>query len=223
MKKWQCTICGYVHTGEEPPEICPVCGADKSAFVELVEETKAPSSEKPAQETAGKASEKPVEAKPAASAKPAIPAPPAFSKEWARHLMVKHHLHPITVHFPNGVIPVAVAFIFLAVIFQWAGMARASFYNMLFVVLTLPVVLYTGYNEWQRKYKGAMTSVFKIKIFSALTVTATALVIVAWHLVAPNTTQTPSAARTAYLLLHLILLAATGIAGHFGGKLVFKD
>jgi len=34
-KKWKCTICGYVHEGEHPPEECPVCGAPKSQFVLL--------------------------------------------------------------------------------------------------------------------------------------------------------------------------------------------
>ena len=35
MKKFVCTVCGYIHTGDTPPEICPVCkvGADK--FKEL--------------------------------------------------------------------------------------------------------------------------------------------------------------------------------------------
>ena len=25
MKKWRCTACGYIHTGETPPEQCPKC------------------------------------------------------------------------------------------------------------------------------------------------------------------------------------------------------
>jgi nitrite reductase (NADH) large subunit len=29
---WRCTVCGYVHNGPEPPESCPACGADRSAF-----------------------------------------------------------------------------------------------------------------------------------------------------------------------------------------------
>ncbi len=33
MKKWRCEVCGYIHEGEEPPDVCPVCGADKDAFV----------------------------------------------------------------------------------------------------------------------------------------------------------------------------------------------
>ncbi|MCL6613032.1 MAG: hypothetical protein K6U03_00180 [Firmicutes bacterium] len=30
----RCTACGYVHLGAEPPEICPVCGAGREAFVD---------------------------------------------------------------------------------------------------------------------------------------------------------------------------------------------
>lgn len=37
MKKWRCTVCGYVHTGEEPPGACPVCGALKDKFVAFSE------------------------------------------------------------------------------------------------------------------------------------------------------------------------------------------
>ena len=37
MKKWKCGICGYVHTGDTPPEKCPVCGAPASKFVEVTE------------------------------------------------------------------------------------------------------------------------------------------------------------------------------------------
>ena len=32
-KKWKCTLCGYIHTGEAPPEKCPVCGASSDKFV----------------------------------------------------------------------------------------------------------------------------------------------------------------------------------------------
>jgi len=34
MKKFVCSICGYVFEGAEPPAKCPQCGADKSKFVE---------------------------------------------------------------------------------------------------------------------------------------------------------------------------------------------
>lgn len=36
-KKFICTVCGYVHEGDEAPEKCPVCGAPRSKFRELDE------------------------------------------------------------------------------------------------------------------------------------------------------------------------------------------
>ena len=34
MKKWVCTVCGYVHEGETAPEFCPVCKVPASKFEE---------------------------------------------------------------------------------------------------------------------------------------------------------------------------------------------
>ena len=40
MKKWVCTVCGYVAEGPNPPEKCPVCGVPGSKFKEMVEGAK---------------------------------------------------------------------------------------------------------------------------------------------------------------------------------------
>ncbi|MDE6650885.1 MAG: NADH peroxidase, partial [Paramuribaculum sp.] len=37
-KKFICTVCGYVHEGDEAPEQCPLCKAPKSKFKELTPE-----------------------------------------------------------------------------------------------------------------------------------------------------------------------------------------
>ena len=34
MKKWVCLVCGYVATGDTPPEFCPQCKAPASKFKE---------------------------------------------------------------------------------------------------------------------------------------------------------------------------------------------
>ncbi|MCI6094475.1 MAG: NADH peroxidase [Christensenellales bacterium] len=34
MKKFVCSVCGYVHTGETAPEFCPQCKAPASKFIE---------------------------------------------------------------------------------------------------------------------------------------------------------------------------------------------
>ena len=38
MKKYVCSVCGYVHEGNEPPEACPQCKAPASKFVEQKED-----------------------------------------------------------------------------------------------------------------------------------------------------------------------------------------
>ncbi|SEP46703.1 NADH peroxidase [Propionispora vibrioides] len=35
MKKFVCTVCGYVHEGDEAPDKCPVCKAGKEKFKEM--------------------------------------------------------------------------------------------------------------------------------------------------------------------------------------------
>lgn len=204
MKKWKCTVCGYIHEGDEPPDKCPVCGADKSKFEELPPEE-------------DKAADQQIEA----------PEPPAAAPsslvDTALNLMVKHHAHPISVHVPNGVVPISVIFIVLAVMFNFISLAQAAFYNLTFVLLSMPLVLFTGYNEWQRKYGGNRTALFTIKIVSAVLVALSAAAIVIWYILDPEVTASTSPHRGLFLLLNLVMLAATGIAGHLGGKLVFKD
>ncbi len=32
-KKWKCTVCGYIHEGNGPPDRCPACSANKYQFI----------------------------------------------------------------------------------------------------------------------------------------------------------------------------------------------
>ena len=38
MKKFVCSVCGYVHEGDTPPAVCPQCKADGSKFNEMTGE-----------------------------------------------------------------------------------------------------------------------------------------------------------------------------------------
>ena len=37
MKKFKCTVCGYIHEGDSAPEKCPLCKVPAEKFVELEE------------------------------------------------------------------------------------------------------------------------------------------------------------------------------------------
>ncbi|QGU96525.1 NADH peroxidase [Clostridium bovifaecis] len=38
MKKFVCSVCGYIHEGEDAPAVCPQCRASKDKFVEKKED-----------------------------------------------------------------------------------------------------------------------------------------------------------------------------------------
>ena len=39
-KAWRCNVCGYIHHGLEPPDVCPICGSPKEAFEAYTPEVK---------------------------------------------------------------------------------------------------------------------------------------------------------------------------------------
>ncbi|WDP89139.1 MAG: rubredoxin [Desulfobacter sp.] len=217
MKKWQCSVCKYIHEGDEPPEKCPVCGVPASKFVLLEDPEEAKAEEKPPE---------PKKAAPEPGPEQPVPEPesepePATLYGKLTALMVKHHAHPVTVHTPNGILPAAVILFILAWLFDSTLLVKAGFINLIFVILALPVVLFTGILEWQKKYMGAMSSLFKTKILAAAVTATSCAISVIWYLADPKVLESPKA--WVFILLNLVMLAAAGIAGHIGGKLVFKD
>ncbi|MGB3211470.1 MAG: DUF2231 domain-containing protein [Desulforhopalus sp.] len=209
-KRWRCIVCGYVHTGEEPPEKCPVCDAPKNMFEEIDAEGK----------SLGKWAadeEEPVMAQSAEKGKK--PSSSLFDKFVG--LSLKFHLHPITVHFPNGILPAVVVFLGLSVYFNIVSLETAAYYNLIFVLLMLPMVLLTGFIEWQKRYRGAKTAIFITKIICSLIVLALVNVLVFWRLLDPAVAAEGSPSRLIYLGIAGVMLGTVGIAGHLGGKLVF--
>lgn len=210
MKKWECTVCGYIHEGEEPPDECPVCSADKSMFVEVVDEGAATDASAPAQSApAPKAPE------------PSTPLLKLYA--FASEQILKHHLHPIMVHTPNGILPMALIFVLITALLGYPNFETAAFYCFVFVLLSMPLVVFTGYEVWQKRYRGAMTTIFKIKIGASIVTTLLLLVLSIWRAVQPEILTVPSTGRWIYIGLSVVLVAAVGGAGHMGGKLVFGN
>lgn len=211
MKKWQCSVCGYIHEGNEPPDTCPVCGAAKDMFEEVIEQ-------------AGSQPDPPK-----ADKKEEAVAPKTPQSDYARiykmitDLITQHHAHPISVHIPNGVAPLSVLLIFLAILTGNEHFEVAAQYNMAFVLLAMPMVLFSGYADWQNRYKGAMTNTFLIKMVCGAVVTLCSAIMTIWWLVDPYILEDGSSHGGFFVALSLFMLAAAGVAGFMGGKLVFKD
>lgn len=244
-KKWRCTVCGYIHEGPEPPDECPVCGADKSAFEELAED--APETSSPAAADSSIASkkvessqsdgepEKPSGEKPSGPKTKSRPDPRAYDlgepspglpgKLYHALLdqMLKHHAHPVSVHVPNGVIPFSFLFVLLYIVTGCKALEIAAFVNMVFVVLALPFVIFSGYVEWQKRYRGFPGNRFIQKIVYAAVVASSALILVVWRLFDPDVLAAGSSGRWPHVILYAVMLGAAAMAGLIGGKFVFRD
>ena len=224
MKKWKCTVCGYIHTGDEPPEKCPVCGAPASKFIDVTEPAV------PAPKPTATPGSQPAAASPkisAPSAQTADPEPVSpFQDSRYRQLfdmLTKYHGHPISVHIPNGLLPVTILLIFLSALFGIKGMTTAATYNLGAVALSMPLVLFFGWVDWQNRFNGAITDIFIVKIACGIIVTVTAWFLFIWLLVNPAVVTTSQPSRVAFFMINLIMLGAASIAGWYGGKLVFRD
>ena len=216
MKYWQCTICKYIHEGDEPPEKCPICGVPADKFVEI-DEKDIPEGKKPKTKVV---QETPASSEPAQTIPEPEPEPDTLIGK-VEALLVKHHAHPVSVHTPNGVLPMAVVLYFMAWMFNADLLAKTAMISQIFVILSLPFVIYTGTVEWRKKYNTAMTTVFKIKIISAALTSAICVITLAWYVIDPVLLDSGKAG--VFILMNFLMLACAGIAGHIGGKLVFKD
>ncbi|MFW6333504.1 MAG: DUF7130 family rubredoxin-like protein [Thermodesulfobacteriota bacterium] len=227
-RKWRCTVCGYIHEGDEPPDECPVCGADKSMFEEVTEEEPQvfEAADIQIQAEDKKASEKKPKAKPKPDPRAYDLGPvPGTVQGRAMYIlhqqMLKHHGHPMVVHIPNGVLPMVFIFMILTALFQVPGFCTAAFWSLAFVVITLPAVIYSGYIEWQKRYRGYPSDRIIKKIIAASVVAVSSLAALIWWIFDPDVLS--SSLRWAFITLNLVTLAAAIVAGYIGGKYVFRD
>lgn len=220
MKKWECSICGYIHEGDEPPLKCPVCGADRSKFVLLEETTADPQTNSDKEATPVKGT--PADSSPPESKAVEVTATENLDKQTIiMNMLTQLHAHPIAVHIPNGVLPLTVVMTFLAVIFHSTALATAATYNMLFVCLSMPVVILTGLIDWKGRFEGRMSRVFLAKMICAGIVTLLSIILFLWWIVEPTVYTSWSGGLLFFILLNCADLAAAAVAGWYGGKLVF--
>jgi rubredoxin/uncharacterized membrane protein len=240
MKYFKCTVCGYVHEGPEPPDKCPVCNAPKEKFIELPEDegekayeayvekmgdkmkTILAKLEKDASEEK-EAEEKKGDDTALVGDKKKPEKEPSRLKAFMFSQMAKNHAHPVSVHIPNGVLPAAVLFLVLSMFFEIAGMPEAAFYNLVFVVIAMPFVIFSGYVDWQERYGGARTRVIVTKIICGIAVLFIGIALIVWHNIDMGVTNPGSSDRWTYFLVHMLMLSFAGYAGYLGGSLVFKD
>lgn len=200
MKRWICTVCKYIHEGEAPPETCPICSAPSSDFELLPEKSKAPPQPSPEKTSSGEATKN-----------------RRMLQFLTRHFPL-FQFHPITAHFPNGLIPVSLFFLVLALLFDFECVEKTAFYLLCSATVIAPLTVATGIYNWKTRYRGAVTGKFLFKLIGGFAFTVLALATVIWRLLNPQVVEVSGGW---YFLVNLALLALVVMLGHIGGGLVF--
>lgn len=221
QKQWKCLVCGYIHTGSEPPAVCPVCGADKSQFIlvedEVSPKTAPPTERKPAPENTIGDTTKVHSQQTLTRTTHSI-----LQLSTRIEIITRLHGHPIAVHIPNGVLPLSFIFTLIAVIFKSEAFAIAASYNIAFVCFSMPIVIITGFIDWYNRFNARWAKIFSIKFICGIVVSTLSLIIALMWFIQPAIYQEFSIRLTLFLLLNIINLITAAVAGYFGGKLVFN-
>lgn len=133
----------------------------------------------------------------------------------------RYQLHPIAVHIPNGMVPVAGIFMAAGCLFQIQGLVFAAYVNLAVITLSMPGVILTGIASWQHRYKGATTALFRTKLVCSALVLAGAVLILLFQALYPVNVHRLTGSAKALVAAYLLLLIPTIRAGSLGGKLVF--
>lgn len=192
-KQWRCTVCGYIHTGDQPLEICPVCGVDASKFELVVDENESE-----------------------------VLQPSSGMLGFAQEMWETFVLHAVATHFPNGLLPAAALFFALFLIKGVESFETTAFHLVALCVLVTPVVFISGIRDWQAKFGGVPGGVFYKKIMLALIMLILGIAAVTLRSVVGSWDGLGQWGQIVYVSLVAGMLGCVTILGHYGGQLVFK-
>jgi uncharacterized membrane protein len=131
-------------------------------------------------------------------------------------------VHPIAVHFPNGVLPACLLFLYLSLLTGLQDLERAAFFLLIVVVLAVPVSLTSGFLDWKRNYAGRKVPVFYRKIGLASGLLAFGVVAALLRGLGPALFGPGGLLQWVYVVILTSMLFLVVLLGHWGGKLVFE-
>lgn len=129
--------------------------------------------------------------------------------------------HAMFVHFPTALYPVAIFFLFLAMLSDRNSFHNSYFYLMIIANLFTPISHLTGMLEWKKKYRGARTHIFISKIRYGLILIVVGGLCTTWYWFYPGVLDNTGVLNIVFIILNISILPIVGYLGHLGGKLVY--
>jgi hypothetical protein len=128
-------------------------------------------------------------------------------------------LHAVAAHFSNGLIPVAVLYLLLALPSRDIFFERTVEHLLLIVLMAIPVSFLSGIREWKTKYNGAKAPVFTKKITLSIILFVLCISAVSVRISVPDVMTGQGMLFWVYTVCLLAMLPVVVLLGHYGGKL----
>jgi rubredoxin len=193
-KTWRCTVCGYLHKGDSPPDICPVCGAEASKF-ELVDE----------------------------GSVTGLAGLPEKVSNLLKEMTDAFVPHAVATHFPCALVPTALLFLALALLIDLAAFEDVFFALLIVAVLTVPSAFGTGIYDWKKRLGGRPAPIIKKKTVLGLILFVLGIITVLWRWQDPQLLKAGGWPVVVFILLLLAMLGCVTLLGHYGSLLVFGE
>jgi hypothetical protein len=140
---------------------------------------------------------------------------PKFFEELKKTFM----LHAVAAHFSNGLIPVAVLYLLLALPARDVFFEHTVEHLLVIVLMAVPVSFLSGIREWKKKYNSAKAPVFTKKIRLSIVLFSLCLIAVSIRLSVPGVMSGSGILFWTYTASLLLMLPVVVLLGHYGGKL----
>jgi hypothetical protein len=127
--------------------------------------------------------------------------------------------HAIAAHFSNGLIPVAVLYLMLAIPTGNSYFEHTVEHLMVITLMAIPASFFTGVHDWKTKYKGAKAPIFMKKLKLSGLLFALCVSAVAIRISLPDVMQGNGPLHWVYIVLVFAMLPVVILLGHYGGKL----
>jgi predicted heme/steroid binding protein/uncharacterized membrane protein len=146
------------------------------------------------------------------------PYPPLIVKK-----LLRHHPHPMTVHFPIVLSLVAGVFMLAYIVFGKKHFELFTLYCVIIATISTPCVICTGLLSWKYNYNTVWTPIYRRKIFLSLLLFAMQTSSLMIRVYIANNTNLNSPAYWLYTALVLGMSPTIIQLGYLGGKITFPS
>lgn len=142
-------------------------------------------------------------------------------KNFTRKILDTFIFHAVASHFINGLVPVAILFMFLTVITADPYYEHTIIHLICIAFLAIPFSVFSGIRDWRKKFHRCRAPIFYRKIRLAIILALLCAAVIAIRLVWSNPFAAGGGVAWLYGGCIFLTLPVVVLLGHLGGKLAY--